>query len=180
MANYKIKLTKEYICNYCEYIYLSPGEANKCYLSDIEKEKQIKIFNEIANKVRLEAKTIKDIFVLLRKYSKEIYDIDFSINNYTLRKSGEIRPTHNSPIGKNTDWCGELNLRYNGLYFWIEGKWNSNEKQIANVNINWFPDLCKLFYGIHTGTFNGSKNSFCGEMNIWLDDFPNLVIDNNI
>jgi len=48
------------------------------------------------------------------------------------------------------------------------------------MDIHWFPDLFKLFYGIHTGAFNGSKNSFCGEMNIWLDDFPNLVIDNNI
>lgn len=126
------------------------------------------------NSLRLNLDNIKDLPAMLKDGCKTLgLDIDAKFN---IHFTDSIRPSHDSPIGTDTDWYDKKGIRLNGF---------SGEAIISAKSIGWKTDrnesiadiLRRNFIGLHFGTGCPGvvdKYQLRIGFHIYLDDFPKL------
>lgn len=173
-----------YKCKYCSNIFEHNSDMIKCrrkclatIKSKREEEKKRKETDILANSIRLEISSIHEFPSKIEQYVKNTYNRTINITNFDVWFKSDLAPTHNAPVGKNTEWSGST--RYMG---WI-GRIHGHQKDLINNpikcnrvsfrEIRSILDLRYLIKGFNIES-GGGGSDFSYSVHLYLDDFPKI------
>lgn len=144
-------------------------------------EAQRKEADRLANEMRLQVESIHDIPGYITEIVKKRLDREIIFTDWDL-KFKELSPTHDAPIGKNTEW-GNVKNKYLGWEGQVKGTTNLSSKPVEFPSATFgkisspFDIFARsgrgLIRGIHSGGGSGG-DQFGFIIRIYLDDYPKI------